>query len=228
VQRASTRVKRQAWSRADTNVRQRETRAPKSRDAHLPLHQILEVTMRCLLIGAGIVISLGAHGLRLGAQSPVSVGVGAGVVVPVGALRHDVNPGLRALAMLDLGVPEMPFGLRVDAAYDRLGFQSTPVGAARRETGARTVASASINLTVVSSDWERVVSPYAIGGVGFGRIACAGRSDCGVSTQMGWNAGVGMRLGLFALRGFAEARMHCVPKSEADDCYIPVIVGLRF
>ena len=184
--------------------------------------------MRCLLIGVGLVISLGTHGLWLGAQSPVSVGVGAGVAVPVGALRHDVNPGLRALAMLDLGVPEMPFSLRVDAAYDRLGFQSTPVGSARQETGARTVASASVNLTVVSADWERVVAPYVIGGVGFSRIACAGRPDCGVSTQMGWNVGVGMRLGLFALRGFAEARLHCVPKSVADDCYIPVIVGLRF
>jgi hypothetical protein len=122
----------------------------------------------------------------------------------------------------------MPFGLRVDAAYDRLGFQSTPVGSAGRETGARTVASASVNLTVISTDWERVVSPYVIGGVGFSRIACAGRSDCGVFTQMGWNAGVGIRLGLFALRGFAEARLHCVPKSEAEDCYIPATVGLRF
>jgi hypothetical protein len=184
--------------------------------------------MRCLLIGVGLSLSLGTHGLSLSAQSPVSVGVGAGVVVPIGALRHDVNPGLRALAMLDLGVPEMPFGLRFDAAYDRLGFQSAPIGAAGRETGARTVASASVNLTVVSSDWERVVSPYAIGGVGFSRIGCAGRSDCGVSTQMGWNVGVGLRLGLFGRRGFAEARMHCVPKSVADDCYIPVTVGLRF
>ena len=184
--------------------------------------------MRCLLIGVGLVISLGTHGLWLGAQSPVSVGVGAGVAVPVGALRHDVNPGLRALAMLDLGVPEMPFSLRVDAAYDRLGFQSTPVGSARQETGARTVASASVNLTLISSDWERVVSPYAIAGVGFSRIGCAGRTDCGASTQMGWNVGLGMRLGLFGLRGFTEARMHCVPKTVADDCYIPVTLGLRF
>ena len=184
--------------------------------------------MRGLLIGVGLLLSLWTHGRSLGAQSPVSVGVGAGFVVPIGALRHDVNPGLRALAMVDLGVPEMPFALRVDAAYDRLGFQSAPVGAAGRETGARTVASASVNLTLISSDWERVVSPYAIAGVGFSRIGCAGRTDCGSSTQMGWNVGLGMRLGLFGLRGFTEARMHCVPKTVADDCYIPVTVGLRF
>jgi hypothetical protein len=184
--------------------------------------------MRCLLIGVGLMISLGTHGRSLGAQSPVSVGVGAGVAVPVGALRHDVNPGLRALAMLDLGLPEMPMSLRIDAAYDRLGFQSIRAGAAGQDAGARTVLSTSVNLTLVSDDWERVVSPYVIGGVGFSRIGCAGRPDCGVTTQMGWNVGIGTRLGLFALRGFAEARMHCVPKSEADDCYIPVTVGLRF
>lgn len=184
--------------------------------------------MRCLLIGVGLMTSLAAHGLSLGAQSPVSVGVGAGLAVPVGALRHDVNPGLRALAMLDMGLPELPMSLRVDLAYDRLGFQSTPVGSAAQGGGARTVASASVNLALISDDWERVVSPYAIAGVGFSHIACTGRSDCGAYTQMGWNAGFGLRLGLFALRGFAEARLHCVPKTEADDCYVPVTVGLRF
>ena len=184
--------------------------------------------MRCLQIGVGLVISLGAHGLSLGAQSLVSVGVGAGVAVPVGALRHDVNPGLRALATLDLEVPELPASLRFDAAYDRLGFQSTLVGAAGRETGARTVASASVNLALGPRDQELVVAPYVIGGVGISRIGCAGRTDCGVSTQMGWNVGLGMRLGLFALRGFSEARLHCVPKTVADDCYIPVTVGLHF
>ena len=187
--------------------------------------------MRCPLIGVGLMIMLGARGVSLGAESPVSIGVGAGVAVPVGALRHDVNPGLRALAMLDMGLPEMPMSLRVDLAYDRLGFQSTPAltaGTAGQEGGARTVASASVNLALISDDWERVVSPYAIGGVGFSHIACTGRSDCGAYTQMGWNAGFGMRLGMFGLRGFTEARLHCVPKSEAEDCYIPVTVGLRF
>ena len=184
--------------------------------------------MRCPLISVGLMISLGTHGLSLGAQSVVTVGVGAGVAVPVGALRHDVNPGLRALATLDLVVPEIPASLRIDAAYDRLGFQSTLAEAAGRGAGARTVASGSVNLTLGPTDPESVASPYAIGGVGMSRIGCAGRTDCGVSMQMGWNAGVGMRLGLFALRGFAEARLHCVPKTVADDCYLPVTLGLRF
>ena len=184
--------------------------------------------MRWLLTVVGLMISLGSRAEPLGAQGRVRAGAGAGIAMPSGLLQDQANPGWRAFAALDVWLPEMPTSLRVDAAYDRLGFQSAPVGAAGRETGARTVASASVNLTLISSDWERVVSPYAIAGVGFSRIGCAGRTDCGASTQMGWNVGVGMRLGLFGLRGFTEARMHCVPKTVADDCYIPVTLGLRF
>ena len=189
--------------------------------------------MRRLLIGVGLLVSLGMRALPLSAQSQVSAGVGAGFAMPFGTFRDEMNPGLRALATLDLSLPEMPVSLRIDAAYDRFGFKSALVGAAGSETGARTIASGSVNLTLGSLDSldssgsPRVVSPYAIAGVGMHRIGCTGR-QCDVLTQMGWNAGIGARLGLFGLRGFTEARLHRVPGALSDLYYVPVTVGLLF
>jgi len=126
-----------------------------------------------------------------------------------------------------------PLDLRIDGTYSKFGNKDiVDIGGTvttRSSVQFGTIGGV-LNLGTDSAAYpgDNSVSPYLIAGVGFSRIGCVGRSDCGVYTQMGWNAGLGMRLGLFALRGFTEARLHCVPKSEAEDCYIPVTVGLRF
>ena len=180
------------------------------------------------VIAIGLMIAIGAHALPLAAQRPVSVGVAAGVAMPFGTLRDETTPGVRALATLDLALPEMPVSMRIDGAYDRLGFKPAPTGAAGRETGARTITSGSISLTLGSLTTPERVSPYAIAGVGMHHVGCAGRSDCDAVDQMGWNAGAGVRLGLFGLRGFIEARLHRLAGAVSDLDYVPVTVGVFF
>ena len=185
-----------------------------------------ELSMRWSVIVAGLVISLGTRVAPLGAQSRVWVGAGAGIAVPSGVLRDEANPGWRALAALDLGLPDLPANLRVDATYDRFGFKSAPAGSSGNETGARTVGSVSIGLSIGSSDSLRRVAPYALGGVVMSHVGCTGRSGCDVDNQMGWTAGLGARFVAFGLRGFTEARMHCVVQALSDLCHVPITVGV--
>jgi hypothetical protein len=182
--------------------------------------------MRWLVTGVGLMLSLGTLARPLAAQGAAWVGAGAGIAMPAGTLRDEANPGWRALAALELGLPDLPASLRIDAAYDRFGFKSAPAGSTGRETGARTIASASLSLAFGPSDSLARVAPYAVAGVGMNRVGCAGRSDCGAGTQMGWSAGLGMRFPLFGRRGFADARLHCVVQQLSDVCYVPVTVGL--
>ena len=184
--------------------------------------------MRRLLIGVGLVISLGTRIQTLGAQSPVSFAVGAGLAVPSTTLREEASPGWRALASADVGLPDMPASLRIDAAYDRFGFKATPVGSAGPPTGARTIASVAVGLSVGPTDSLSKVSPYLVGGLTMSRVGCAGRSDCEVDRLMGWNAGLGLRFVLFGRRAFAEGRMHCVAEYVSDLCYVPFTFGLLF
>ena len=184
--------------------------------------------MHWTVIGLGLTISLAAGAVPLAAQRPASVGVAAGVAMPFGTMGDETNPGLRALATLDLALPEMPVSLRIDGSYDRFGFKSTPTGGAGSGTGALTITSGSISLALGSLTTGRAVAPYAIAGVGIHRVGCSGRSDCEVLEKMGWNAGAGVRLGLFGLRGFIEARLHRVPGSVTDLDYVPLTVGVLF
>jgi hypothetical protein len=187
-----------------------------------------DLAMRALLIGVGLMMSLAAPAASLAAQSPVSVGVGAGLAMPFGAMRDEFNPGWRALGTLDVGVPLMPVSLRLDAAYDRFGFKSTPVGSAGAEAGARTIVSGSVSLAFGPRNVLPAISPYAIAGLGMNRTGCTEQDRCETTTQLGWNAGVGMRLGVLALKGFAEARLHWLPGSAFDFSYVPITVGLHF
>ena len=191
--------------------------------------------MRWSLIGVGL-ISLGTHVLPLGAQGRARAGVGGGIAMPSGALQDQSNPGWRALATLDVWLPEMPTSLRVDAAYDRFGLKPSQAGTTAQATGARTIASASLSLSFGSSDSLMKIAPYALGGVTMNRIGCVGtsgltaegRAECAAASQMGWTAGIGTRFILFGRRAFADARLHCVARYAKDLCYIPVTVGLLF
>jgi hypothetical protein len=192
--------------------------------------------MRWLLTAVGLMMSLGTRPERLGAQGQVRAGVGAGIAMPSGLLQDQANPGWRAFAALDVWLPEMPASLRVDAAYDRFGLKPTQVGSAERVTGARSIASASLGLSIGSFDSLSTFSPYGLGGVTMNRIGCIGTSgltsdgrlECAPASQMGWTAGVGTRFILFGRRGFADARMHCVLREVKDLCYVPVTLGVLF
>lgn len=184
--------------------------------------------MRALLIGVGLMVSLAAPVVSLAAQSPVSAGLGAALAVPFGTMRDEFNPGWRAVGTLDMVVPLLPVSLRLDAAYDRFGFKSTTVGSAGTDPGARTIVSGSVSLAFGPRNELPAISPYVIGGLGMNRTSCTDRDRCDTTTQLGWNAGVGMRLGVLAVDGFAEARLHWVPGSAFDFYYVPITVGLLF
>ena len=184
--------------------------------------------MRRLLIGVGLTISLGMRIQPLGAQSPVSVGVGVGIAMPSTTLRDEANPGWRALASLDVGMPDMPTSLRIDAAYDRFGFKSAPIGSAGPPTGARTIATVAMSLSLGSPDSLSKVSPYAVGGVDDesrrlrGKVGLRGRQADGVER--------GPRT---AIRPARPARLRRRPHAlrgaeRADLCYVPFTVGLLF
>jgi hypothetical protein len=162
------------------------------------------------------------------AQSSISLGVAAGVPFPLGEFRREVNPGLSVLGTLALGAPNVPFGLRLDAAYDRLGFMSAPVGAAGRSTGAQQVVSVTLDPTYRLSSAASPFAPYLIGGAGSYSIRCTGVARCDGVTRVGWNAGLGARFTTVGVRWFTEVRYHRVKVPDTSVQYVPIMIGLLF
>jgi hypothetical protein len=161
-------------------------------------------------------------------QRPISFGVGAGVPFPLGEFRREVNPGLRVLGTMTLGAPAVPFGLRLDAAYDRFGFTSAPVDAAGRSTGAQQIVSVTLDPTYRLSGAASPLAPYLIGGVGSYSIGCTGVASCDGVTRVGWNAGLGARFTTVGVRWFTEARYHRVKLPGTSVQYVPITIGLLF
>lgn len=165
---------------------------------------------------------------RASAQGPLSLGAGAGLAMPVGDFGDATNPGFRALGTLAVHVPLVPIGARLDLAYDRFPFQAAPLGAAGSSTGAQTIVSATANV-VLHMPGATPIGWYAIGGAGPYRVGCSGVASCESVTRTGWNAGIGAQVGLLAIHGFVEARLHSVSVPGGGSArYVPITVGLLF
>jgi opacity protein-like surface antigen len=152
------------------------------------------------------------------AQSPVSLGVGAGVTVPRDDLEASTDRGYHGMATLRVGVPLFPVHLRADVTHGQLGG----VGAASDLQ----VTSASVNVGYDVIPLA-VVSVYVVGGAGYywTKLDQAGAARV---RNAGWNAGAGARVSLGALRLFAEARYHAITVDSGDAHLVPVTVGIMF
>lgn len=153
------------------------------------------------------------------AQSPISLGVGAGITMPRDDLESTADRGYHGLATLRLGLPLVPVHLRVDGMYGQLPAASS-VGSDLQFT------SATVNLGYDVIPLA-VFSAYVVGGAGYywTKLDVSGADRV---RNSGWNAGAGVRLSLGALRLFAEARYHAISVASGDARVIPVTVGVMF
>ena len=165
--------------------------------------------------------------MRANGQGLIAFGVGGGVSKPVGSLGDVANTGWRAVGTLKVGVPLVPVGLRLDASYDRFGYQRTLLGASGSETGSQSVFAGTVNGTLRLSPLP-LITPYAIAGIGPYHTSCSGPATCESATHVGYNAGLGVYFGALLIHGFAEVRYHYVSMPGGSVQYVPVTVGLLF
>lgn len=151
---------------------------------------------------------------------PVRFGIGGGLSGVTGKVSEGVEPGYHAMAAIDISVPLVPVGFRIDGAYNK--FAARDGGADLR------MLSATANATFTPLPLP-IVKPYMIGGLGMYN-AKVDVDGIDATTRMGFNVGAGVRFDLLGLGAFAEARFHHVPESDefATTQFYPITVGLRF
>src|SRR5690606_20171687 len=76
------------------------------------------------------------------------------------------------------------------------------------------------------------ITPYVIGGIGMYNQKHSDVEDVGhdheSTTDLGFNGGAGIRIGLPGLSVFAEARIHHIPGDTESHRFAPITLGLRF
>ena len=154
------------------------------------------------------------------ASAQLELGVGGGPSFPSQRLNDEADPGWHAQGSLWLGVPVLPVGLRGDVLWQT--FPDDVNGDFRQLAG---FASAVAELP------SPVIRPYGLVGVGLVKHTGPGEDHPGHvhvdedDTDVGFQVGAGVRLGLLGLNAFAEARW--VDMGE-DHAGVPLTVGIVF
>jgi hypothetical protein len=154
--------------------------------------------------------------------------LGGGASVPMGDFDDMYGTGFNVTGSVGWHPTESAFGIRFDAAYDRLNGETfAPVGGG----AAINLEDASIfsGLGEVTLRIPRALglNPYIVGGGGIYRFSDYGGSSES-QTEWGWNAGGGLRFGWGFTSLFVEARYMSVgtPGDRAE--WVPIILGITF
>lgn len=190
--------------------------------------------MKRLMIGvaaAGILIA--GSGAPLAAQvalaSPVRFGITGGATVPLGDLKDIAKTGWNAGVLLDIGLPLVPIGFRVDGTWNQLANKELANGS---EIKNRFISGTADVVYTFNSMMPTKF--YLIGGVGLYnyKIEVEGLTgpgdDSDSETKFGVNAGLGLRFQLTGFSTFVEARWHNVFTSGNSSQMIPISVGITF
>lgn len=147
------------------------------------------------------------------AQRPVTLTLGGGASIPVGAFADGVGTGWHALAGVGISSLMQPIGIRLDVAHSRF-----PGDAEVDQAITSGTLSLSYRLPMTNSP----LSPYVIAGGGAYHARCSGVPACGSETRAGWNAGLGTRFAALRVKGFLEARFHAAGGAR----FVPLTLGL--
>jgi len=159
------------------------------------------------------------------AQKGYAIGIAGGAAIPVGKLGDVQKTGYSALAVLALGSPDLPIGLRFDGVYNKLTHASTSTGAS---TADFRVAGALANLVYAFPG--TYAKPYLLAGGGW-YFSKADTTAAKSQTNFGFNAGLGTTFGFGPAAAFIEARYHTISRSVAKGGvfqFVPITFGLIF
>ena len=160
------------------------------------------------------------------ASSPARFGIVGGATFPVGNLSDFTSSGWHAGALVDLGLPLVPLGFRVEGTWHQLGSKDTPNGISPSEKAR--VLAVTLNATYAFGP-QPLIKPYIIGGVGGYNVKFEPSGAGSFSeTRFGINLGAGLRVQLTGFSTFAEIRWHDIFTTGSSVQMLPISVGVTF
>ena len=182
---------------------------------------------RLLVPAALLLFVAGSAGAQL-VPKPLSFTIFGGAAMPTGDAGNALNTGWLGGVAMDLHVPVMPLGVRLEGSYARFGVQGlsgTGVTAHTSDLG--------INLnrvmTVINAG---LVKPYLTAGPSFSSLKVSAsdgtNSDSAAESHYGFNAGGGVDFGLGGLGARVDLRYKRISTNGSAFTTIPLTFGIRF
>ena len=212
------------------------------------MHRISTLVSVVALIGASATSAYGQDAMSL--TKPISIGISGGVAVPSAELSNGgsngfsgTNTGYNVTGSIAFALPVSPFGLRLDASYNRFGTKniaflaiappcsgvcSLPAGPVGYNADVRVLAyTANV---VYALPWPTpVIRPYILGGGGIYNVVQEPTvGDSYSQTNAGYELGAGAAVPLGVFKTFIEARYQRVNQHSGSVAFVPISVGVEF
>ena len=144
-----------------------------------------------------------------------SGGLGAGIVVPIGALSDNHAAGYTLSGLIDFSAAEQPFSFRAEVILQHFDRKRNA------PAGTRNMNIWSLGASLLARTPKQGASAFFIGGIGVYRATDNG-------TKPGINAGAGLEVPLTFFVGMADVRIHWVMTEGRPLLTIPITLGARF
>ncbi len=180
------------------------------------------------------VLALTASVSTAHAQNPMTFGIAAGATFPTGDLSDiGANTGFHGMVTLGFMPALVPFGVRIDGAYNSMDIDGDFTDGTTTFTD---VSAEILSLTangVFSMPGMMVTSPYLIGGVGYYSSKLKSEPEFSEDREndFGLNIGIGAKFNLSGFGTFAEVRYHTIFDAEEGSgrtSYFPLTFGIMF
>ena len=167
--------------------------------------------MNKLVVSLALCAALGIPSITR-AQLPVSFGIAGGPT-----FSQEANEvGYHAGALIDISLPLLPVGFRVDGFINQFDFAG----------GKTRIFDVTANVVYAPLPTP-IAKPYFIGGVGFYSTRITDSPRLG-QDDIGVNGGAGVKFNFIALKLFLDARYHHVFGDGEATSFIPVTIGIMF
>jgi hypothetical protein len=160
------------------------------------------------------------------AQKTYAVGIGGGAAIPVGKLSTSQTTGFNAIAVVALGVADLPIGVRFDGIYN--SFSRKDVISPPTNTYAFRVEGLLAN--VIYAFPGSTAKSYILAGGGWynTKFDIAGTK---AENHWGLNAGLGVTFAVGPVASFLESRYHFISREPAKGGvlhFVPITLGVMF
>lgn len=170
---------------------------------------------------ASLVVSSQASG-----QKTYALGIGGGAAIPVGKLSDTQTTGFNGIAVVALGVADLPIGVRFDGIYN--SFTRKNITSPPTNTYGFRVAGLLGNLIYAFPG--STAKSYILAGGGWynTKFDIAGTK---AENHWGLNAGVGVTFAVGPVASFLESRYHFISREPAKGGvlhFVPITLGVMF
>lgn len=180
--------------------------------------------MKRMVLAVFVAVSLIGVG-SLSAQQGIRVGIGGGVIMPMGDYKDADKLGWLAGADLTYWLSSSPLGIRADLQYSQTSHKNGVDGNSKILGGLAEVVFAF-------GTQADQIRPYILGGIGFYNVKVTVPSialDTSVSkVGFGGGAGVAFKMGSGSTRFFVEGKFVSVATEGGSTTFLPIRAGLRF